>query len=91
MTDKDPSDDAATFEETLDRLRQVVGQLEGGSEEGDALPLERSLALFEEGVGLAKSAAGEPEPSTRGRRRTASGSGDGGAAKGAAPPRAASP
>ncbi len=59
MTDTDPSDDAATFEETLDRLRQVVGQLEGGSEEGDALPLERSLALFEEGVGLAKSAAGE--------------------------------
>ena len=59
MTDKDPSDGVATFEETLDRLRQVVGQLEGGSEEGDALPLERSLALFEEGVALAKSAAGE--------------------------------
>ena len=59
MSDQDPSDAAATFEETLDRLRQVVGQLEGGSEEGGALPLERSLALFEEGVGLAKSAAGE--------------------------------
>ena len=57
-TDTGPHDGAATFEETLDRLRQVVARLEGGSEDGDALPLEQSLALFEEGVGLAKAAAG---------------------------------
>jgi exodeoxyribonuclease VII small subunit len=39
----------AGFEESLAALEQIVGQLESG-----ALPLERALELFEEGVGLAR-------------------------------------
>lgn len=42
---------AASFEESTRRLAQIVAELEGGD-----LPLERSLALFEEGVRLARSA-----------------------------------
>ncbi len=38
-----------SFEEALARLQQIVGGLENGS-----VPLEESLSLFEEGVGLVK-------------------------------------
>lgn len=38
-----------SFEAILARLHEVVGELEKGD-----LPLERSLALFEEGVRLAR-------------------------------------
>ncbi len=38
-----------SFEEALVRLQQIVGGLENGS-----VPLEESLSLFEEGVGLVK-------------------------------------
>ena len=40
-----------TFEEKLTKLTQIVEQLEEGSE----LPLESSLKLFEEGIGLVVS------------------------------------
>ena len=40
-----------TFEEKLTKLTQIVEQLESGNE----LPLEESLKLFEEGVGLVSS------------------------------------
>ncbi len=40
-----------SFEESTRRLSQIVTELEGGD-----LPLERSLALFEEGVRLARRA-----------------------------------
>ena len=42
----------APFEEVMDRLHTVVEQLE----EGD-LPLEESLAMFEEGVRLSRAGA----------------------------------
>lgn len=45
------SDEDATFEESTRRLAQIVAELEGGE-----LPLERSLALFEEGVRVARAA-----------------------------------
>lgn len=38
-----------SFEQAMERLEQVVKELEGGD-----LPLERSLALFQEGIGLAR-------------------------------------
>jgi exodeoxyribonuclease VII small subunit len=38
-----------TFEQAFQRLGEVVQKLEGGE-----LPLEQSLALFEEGMALAK-------------------------------------
>jgi exodeoxyribonuclease VII small subunit len=41
-----------TFEAALGRLEQIVDQLEGGG-----LPLEESLKVFEEGVGLARRCA----------------------------------
>jgi exodeoxyribonuclease VII small subunit len=41
-----------TFETALGRLEQIVDQLEGGG-----LPLEESLKVFEEGVGLARRCA----------------------------------
>ncbi len=37
------------YEEAIARLEEIVGQLEEGN-----LPLETSLTLFEEGIGLAK-------------------------------------
>jgi len=37
------------FEDALQRLEQIVDQLEGGD-----LPLEESLKVFEEGVALAR-------------------------------------
>ena len=40
-----------TFEEKLTKLTQIVEQLESSNE----LPLEESLKLFEEGVGLVSS------------------------------------
>lgn len=40
-----------TFEEKLTKLTQIVEQLE----EGNQLPLEDSLKLFEEGIGLVVS------------------------------------
>jgi len=40
-----------TFEEKLTKLTQIVEKLENGNE----LPLEHSLKLFEEGVGLVTS------------------------------------
>ena len=40
-----------TFEEKLAKLSQIVEQLEDGND----LPLERSLKLFEEGIGLVVS------------------------------------
>ena len=39
-----------TFETCLDELEKVVRELEGGD-----LPLERSLELFERGMGLSDS------------------------------------
>jgi len=42
---------APSFEEATRRLAQIVAELESGD-----LPLDRSLALFEEGVGLARGA-----------------------------------
>jgi exodeoxyribonuclease VII small subunit len=39
-----------TFERSLDELEKVVRELEGGD-----LPLERSLELFERGMGLSDS------------------------------------
>ena len=41
------------FEDALRRLEQIVDQLEAGN-----LPLEESLKVFEEGVGLARRCAG---------------------------------
>lgn len=40
-----------TFEEKLKKLTQIVEHLE----EGNELPLEASLKLFEEGIGLISS------------------------------------
>jgi exodeoxyribonuclease VII small subunit len=47
-TENDPR-----FDDTLARLQEIVGKLESGD-----LPLEDSLALFEEGVGLSRRAQG---------------------------------
>jgi exodeoxyribonuclease VII small subunit len=43
-------DAPATFEQTLQRLAQIVDQLEGGE-----LPLEKSVQLFEEGMKLSRT------------------------------------
>lgn len=43
-----PTETNMTFEEKLTKLTQIVEQLE----EGNELPLEDSLKLFEEGIGL---------------------------------------
>ena len=45
-----------TFEERIERLEKIVGDLEAG----DA-PLEESLNLFEEGIALAKACQGQLE------------------------------
>ena len=49
---ENPSDakPVETFESCLDELEKVVRELEGGD-----LPLERSLELFERGMGLSDS------------------------------------
>jgi len=41
--------DEIPFEQALQRLEEIVEQLEGGS-----VPLEQSVALFEEGIALRK-------------------------------------
>jgi exodeoxyribonuclease VII small subunit len=46
-----PASDAASFEASAERLAAIVEQLESGD-----LSLERSLELFEEGVGVARAA-----------------------------------
>lgn len=43
-----------SYEEAVARLEEIVGRLENGE-----LPLEESLALFEEGVKLAKYCTGK--------------------------------
>ncbi len=43
------SDEPMTFEEILERLERIVAELESGEPD-----LERSLALFEEGVKLSR-------------------------------------
>ena len=52
--------DGLPFEGALSRLEEIVGELEGGE-----LELERSLAVFEEGVGLAKRCAKELDRAER--------------------------
>jgi len=47
----EPGETDLSFEESTRRLSDIVAQLESGD-----LPLERSLALFEEGVRLARAA-----------------------------------
>ncbi len=42
-----------TFEEAMARLEEIVARLEAGD-----LPLEETMALFEEGVGLARFCQG---------------------------------
>ena len=46
------SSEETPFEEVMDRLQTVVEQLEQGD-----LPLEQSLAMFEEGVRLSRTGA----------------------------------
>jgi len=48
-----PREQEAAFEKILERLRAIVEQLEDGE-----LPLEKSLALFEEGIRLSRMGAG---------------------------------
>ncbi|HEU4988270.1 MAG: exodeoxyribonuclease VII small subunit [Gemmatimonadota bacterium] len=43
-----------SFESRLKRLEEIVGELEG-----DTLDLERSLALFEEGIACLRDATAE--------------------------------
>ncbi len=45
------SEPEVSFEDSTRRLSQIVAELEGGE-----LPLDRALALFEEGVHLARGA-----------------------------------
>jgi exodeoxyribonuclease VII small subunit len=47
----EPDAGGPSFEEATRRLAQIVAELEAGD-----LPLDRSLALFEEGVRLARGA-----------------------------------
>jgi exodeoxyribonuclease VII small subunit len=48
------------FEEALERLERIVGDLEGGD-----LPLEESLRLFEEGVRLTRQCAARLDEAQR--------------------------
>ena len=58
---ENPSDakPVETFESCLDELEKVVRELEGGD-----LPLERSLELFERGMGLSDSCRKQLEAET---------------------------
>ena len=49
-----------SLEEAMARLEEIVAQLEG-----EKLPLEKSLKLYEEGVKLATLCAGELESAKR--------------------------
>ena len=50
-TKKKPEDESSpSFEQSMERLSQIVEELESGD-----LTLEQSLGRFEEGVGLARS------------------------------------
>jgi exodeoxyribonuclease VII small subunit len=44
----------ASYESRLDRLEAIVAELEG-----DGVPLDRALALFEEGIELLRAASDE--------------------------------
>jgi exodeoxyribonuclease VII small subunit len=46
---KDNQEQTRTFEASLEALEQIVQQLEQGD-----LPLEKSLELFEQGIGLSR-------------------------------------
>lgn len=46
--------DTRSFEQSLQRLEQVVRELESGD-----LPLEQALALFQEGVMLSRECSGQ--------------------------------
>ncbi len=50
MADQPDANAAPTFEACLDELEKVVRELENGD-----LPLERSLELFERGMGLSET------------------------------------
>lgn len=43
-----------TYEERIRRLEEVMGELEG-----EGVPLDRALALFEEGIELLRAASDE--------------------------------
>lgn len=49
MAAKKQSEGTPTFEESLRRLEEIVNQLEQGD-----VPLEDSLRLYEEGIGLSR-------------------------------------
>ncbi len=49
MSEPDSKEQAVAFEDAIRRLAEIVEQLERGD-----LPLEASLALFEEGIKLAR-------------------------------------
>jgi exodeoxyribonuclease VII small subunit len=49
-----------TFEEAIKRLSEIVQRLERGD-----LPLEESLLLFEEGVGLSRASQGKLDTAQR--------------------------
>ncbi len=52
MSARKNSNPASTFEDALQRLEEIVHLLEDG-----ALPLDESLRLYEEGIGLSKTCA----------------------------------
>ncbi len=60
-----------TFEKSLARLESIVSRLEG-----DELPLEESLTLFEEGVGLVKRCSHRLEEAERRVERLVAADGD---------------
>ena len=48
--DKDgPKEEGPSFEQDMERLEEIVRKLEAGD-----MPLEKALALYEEGLGLSK-------------------------------------
>lgn len=51
-----PAKKELTFEKAMERLEQIVDMLENGDS-----PLDKSLSLFEEGVGLIKLCNGKLE------------------------------
>ncbi len=60
MSKADPKSEEQSFEAHAERLATIVSQLEKGD-----LPLESSLALFEEGVKLARAAQAKIESAER--------------------------